>query len=73
MRVYVNGHGVDVDAGSTVLDAVRIADAQAAGRVAAGERALTDSRGLPLDSSTAVAAGTIVRVVSARRGSTGAE
>jgi hypothetical protein len=36
-------------------------------RVAAGERALTDSRGLPLAPDTVLAAGSILRIVSGRR------
>ena len=51
IRAYVNGRGVDVPAGAIALDAVRVADAQAADQVEAGDRALTDSRGLPLDPS----------------------
>ena len=67
IRVYVNGRGVDVPAGATALDAVRTSDADAADRVAVGDRALTDSRGLPLDPGSAIVAGSIVRIVSGRR------
>lgn len=72
VRVYVNGRGVDVAMGATVLDAVRLADPGAATAVAVGDRALADSRGLPLDPGTAVTGGTIVRVVSGRRRGDGA-
>lgn len=67
IRVYVNGRGVDVPAGATALDAVRASDAGVADRVVSGDRALTDSRGLPLDPGSAVVVGTIVRIVSGRR------
>jgi hypothetical protein len=67
IRVYVNGRGVDVPAGSMAIDAVRAADAGAAEQVSAGDRALTDSRGLPLDPSEVLVAGNIVRVISGRR------
>jgi hypothetical protein len=67
IRAYVNGHGVDVAAGASAIDAVRIWDSAAADQVAAGERALTDSRGLPLEPSSPLVAGSIVRIVSGRR------
>lgn len=67
VRAYVNGHGVDVPVGGTALDAVRAFDAATAELVAAGERALTDSRGLPVDAGTPAYSGAIYRVVSARR------
>ena len=67
IRAYVNGRGVDVPAGATAIDAVRAADSAEADRVLAGERALTDSRGLPLEPSTVLVAGSIVRTVSGRR------
>jgi hypothetical protein len=64
--VYVNGARVEVPEQAPVLDAVRAWDAEAAREVAAGVRALSDSRGLPLDPSTPGAAGAIVRVGRAR-------
>ena len=64
--VFVNGARVEVPAEAPVLDAVRQWDAEAAREIAAGKRALTDGRGLPLDPGAAVAAGTIVRVLRAR-------
>jgi hypothetical protein len=67
IRAYVNGHGVDVPAGASAIDAVRTWDSAAADQVMAGERALTDSRGLPLEPSSPLAAGSIVRIVSGRR------
>ena len=67
IRAYVNGRGVDVPTGATAIDAVRAMDTAEADQVLAGERALTDSRGLPLDPSTVLVAGSIVRIVSGRR------
>ncbi len=66
VRAFVNGRGVHVPAGGTALDAVRLADPAEADAVAAGQRAIADSRGLPLDATVAVHAGAIYRTVSAR-------
>ena len=71
--VFVNGELVDVPADSPVLDVVRQWNAEAARDIERGARALTDSRGLPLDPASIAAAGTIVRVLSAREGDSGAE
>lgn len=73
LRVYVNGHGVDVPPGATALDAVRAVDGGAAASVEAGDRALTDSRGLPLAPDAVMVAGSILRIVSGRRREAGAE
>jgi hypothetical protein len=67
IRAYVNGRGVDVPAGATALDAVRAADPAVADAIAAGDRALTDSRGLPIEPSAVLSGGSILRVVSGRR------
>jgi hypothetical protein len=67
IRVYVNGRGVDVPAGSTAIDAVRVLDAAIADQVDAGDRAITDSRGLPLELSEVLVAGSIMRIVTGRR------
>jgi hypothetical protein len=73
IRAYVNGKGVDVPAGASAIDAVRAWDAAAADQVVAGERALTDSRGLPLEPSAILSGGSIVRLVSGRRRGAAAE
>ncbi len=70
LRVYVNERGVSVAHGSTALDAVRAFD-QAFERseseaIVAGTRRLTDSRGLPVGSDTAVHGGAIYRIVAVR-------
>lgn len=67
IRVYVNGRGVDVPAGSCAIDAVRESDTVSADQVLAGDRALTDSRGLPIEPSALLVNGSIVRLVSGRR------
>ena len=66
MRVFINSSGLDVPAGSTALDAVRAFDAAAAAEVEAGERLITDSRGLPIDGTTAMSAGSILRLIPKR-------
>jgi hypothetical protein len=66
VRVYVNGRGVDADAGGTVLDAVRAVDPALAADVASGRRALTDSRGLPVGAEAGLYHGAIYRVVGGR-------
>lgn len=63
VRVFVNGSGVDVPAGSSALDAVRAWNAGAAAEVASGSRVVTDSRGLPIDAATTMNAGSILRLV----------
>ena len=73
IRAYVNGKGVDVPAGASAIDAVRAWDVAAADQVVAGDRALTDSRGLPLEPSAILTAGSIVRLVSGRRRGAAAE
>ena len=65
VRVYVNGRGVDVPAGGTALDAVRLFDPAAADAVS-GTRAITYSRGLPAAPGSPVQGGAIFRLVSAR-------
>jgi hypothetical protein len=66
VRVFVNGVGVSVPAGSTVLDAITAADAAAAAEVRAGRRAVADSRGIAVAADTPVSGGFVMRLVSAR-------
>lgn len=65
LRVFVNGTGLDVPGGATALDAVRAADPAAAAAIDRGERAVSDSRGLPLPPDTPAFAGAIYRVIRA--------
>ncbi len=67
IRVFVNGSGVSVAPGSSVLDAVTAIDAAAADDVRAGTRVIVDSRGLPVANDTAVHGGYVMRIVSARQ------
>lgn len=67
LRVFVNGAGVSVPAGSTVIDAVAAADAAAADEVRAGTRLVADSRGIPVPSDTPLSGGYVMRLVSARQ------
>ena len=66
VRVYVNARPVNVSTGGTMLDAVRCSDGALASAIDAGERSLTDSRGLPLDPNAPAFSGAIIRVVAAR-------
>jgi len=66
VRVFVNGSGVDVPAGSAAVDAVRAWNADAAGEISNGTRLITDSRGLPIAAATPMSAGSIIRLVANR-------
>lgn len=66
LRVFVNGTGVSVPSGSTVLQAVHAVDAEAAESVRSGTRAVVDSRGLPVAHDVVVSGGFVMRIVSAR-------
>jgi len=66
VRVFVNAAGVDVPAGSTALDAVRAWNADAATEVTEGARLITDSRGLPIDGTAPMSAGSILRLIAKR-------
>jgi hypothetical protein len=67
LRCFVNGRGVDLMPGATALDAVRAAQPDEAAAVAAGDRAITDSRGLPVEPATVAYAGAIYRTVRGTR------
>jgi hypothetical protein len=66
IRVFVNATAVDLPHGSTAIDAVRRWEPGAADAVHAGNRVITDSRGLPVAGDTPAFAGSIFRVVSQR-------
>ncbi len=66
LRVFVNGRGYTVPRSFTILDAVRAFDPAEADAVSAGERAVTDSRGLPLSLAATLSGGAVLRIVSAR-------
>ena len=67
VRVFVNAHGVDVPAGSSALDAVRQWSESEASSIVDGNRVITDSRGLPIDSALPVSAGAIFWLVPVRK------
>ena len=66
IRVYVNAQAIDLPRGSTVQDALREWNAEEAEAVTRGERAVTDSRGLPASLADGIAPGSILRVVGSR-------
>jgi hypothetical protein len=66
VRVYVNSRALDLPQGATVGDAIRAWDSSQVDAVSRGERAVTDSRGLPASMSDVVSQGSILRVVGSR-------
>lgn len=66
LRVYINGTGLEVAAGATVRDALRTWDERAAVAAEQGERAVTDSRGLPVSLGDPLVHGSILRVTGSR-------
>lgn len=66
MRVYVNSQPLDLPRGATIEDALREWNSEEAAAVARGERAVTDSRGLPASLGDPLVAGSILRVVGSR-------
>ena len=67
VRVYVNGRGVDAPADGAPVDAVRLVDPALAEAIVAGERVVTDSRGLPVAPNAPLFGGAIFRVVANRQ------
>ncbi len=65
LRVYVNGAPVDVRSGATAAEAVAAWDAAVGAQVHAGERAITDSRGIVTPNDGVAYAGAIYRIVRA--------
>jgi hypothetical protein len=66
LRVFVNGTALSVAHGATILGAVQAFSASEADEVAAGTRAVTDSRGLPVALDALCTGGTVLRIVSSR-------
>ena len=66
IRVFVQGSGVSVPPGSTLLEAVRASDPAAASAIVAGTRAIADSRGIVVDPATLVSGGFVMRLVSGK-------
>jgi hypothetical protein len=67
MRVFINSRGIDAPDGATVLDAIRAWDPREADALAAGERRVTDSRGLPTAIDAPAYSGAIFRILPSRR------
>lgn len=70
IRVFVNATPVDVAAGSTALDCIRAWRPEEADAVAAGQRLITDSRGLPIARDSVARAGSIYRTIPNRASGT---
>jgi len=66
LRVFVNATAVDVVAGATALDCVRLWKSEEADAVVAGKRIISDSRGLPIPTDSPARAGSIFRTVTNR-------
>ena len=66
LRVFIDARGVDVAPGATAIDAVEAYDRDVAAAVRGGQKILTDSRGLPVDTNTALESGAIFRLISKR-------
>jgi hypothetical protein len=66
LRVFIDAHPVTVPVGATALDAVAVHDPAAASALRAGDRILTDSRGLPFAPETEVQSGAIFRLIPRR-------
>ena len=67
VRIYINAKPVDVLATATALDAVEQWDSSQAAAIRAGERMITDSRGIPTTVDAPVHNGAIFRIVRARQ------
>lgn len=66
LRVFIDAKGVDVRPGATAIDAVEAFDPAMASAVRAGDRILTDSRGLPIEATAALESGAIFRLLPRR-------
>ncbi|HET8771486.1 MAG TPA: hypothetical protein VFM71_10940 [Gemmatimonadaceae bacterium] len=63
---FVNGARVEVPSGTTVVDAVAVADAGAAAAVRAGTMSVVDSRGIAVAADHVVSGGYVMRLVPVR-------
>ena len=66
LRVFIDARGVDVPLGASAIDAVQAFDADVAAAVRAGDKILTDSRGLPIDGASGLQSGAIFRIIPKR-------
>ncbi len=67
MRVFVNSVPLEVGKGADVLAAVRALDGELEGKLVAGAAFVTDARGIEVPLGSALAEGTILRVVVSAR------
>jgi hypothetical protein len=67
VRIYINSRPVDVDGSATAIDAVRAWNGSEAESILAGDKAITDSRGIHLTNDAPVHNGAIFRIVRARQ------
>ena len=64
--MFVNASPVEVERGSSALDCVRSWQSEEGIAVAAGQRIITDSRGLPIPNDSPAQAGSIFRTIPNR-------
>jgi hypothetical protein len=67
IRVYVNERPIDLPAGADALTAVTAFDAALGNALATGGAYVTDGRGIRLDATMMLSAGTILRAVASSR------
>ena len=63
--VFINERPTSVPAATTVVDAVAVVDADAAGAIRARRAYVTDGVGRPVDAGAGLVTGSILRVVRA--------
>ena len=69
IRVYLNQRGVNLPAGTSVTEAIRLVEPQLSEALASGKAKVTDGRGLDLSPDQVLTGGAILRIiVSSRRG-----
>jgi hypothetical protein len=69
IRVYLNQRGVDLPAGTSAAEAIRLAEPQLSEALESGKAKVTDGRGLDLPLDRPLTNGAILRIiVSSRRG-----
>jgi hypothetical protein len=71
IRVYLNQRGIDLPAGTSVTEAIRLAEPQLSEALESGRAKVTDGRGLDLPLDQALSNGAILRVIVSSRRSTG--